>query len=132
MLNIRLLTWATIVAASVACTAPLGGRESATESVSPQDNRAPTIDHLSPRRDSTGPLPARFEWTAVKGADRYEIALWNDIDVLLWRGSHLETTSVERPSQLDLEAGTYFWMVSAFDGDRPLAQSGRAAFVVLR
>lgn len=92
--------------------------------------RAQTVDHVAPARDSMGPLPARFVWTAVPGADSYSIGIWNEVDRLLWRMNNIPTTSVARPADVELEPGTYFWSVSALRGGYQIGESGLAAFVV--
>lgn len=88
------------------------------------------IDHVAPKRDSTGGVPPKFEWTAAKGADMYVLSMWNDIDLLVFK-QHVEATSTEWPKGLSVEEGTYFWEVLALRGDQPVGRSGRAAFVIL-
>lgn len=89
-----------------------------------------TIDHVVPARDSVGPAPAQFRWTAAKDADEYSIGIWNEVDRLVWRRDHITATATERPKDLELEAGTYFWTIAALRGGRQIADSGLAAFVV--
>ena len=125
---IRLVTIAALIAATAACTpsaAKTGGdvREQAP-------NRARNVDHISPARDSIGPAPTRFVWTAIEGADLYAIGIWNEVDVLVWRQDNVPSTSVTLPDDVRLEPGTYFWMVSALRQGSEIAQSGLAAFVV--
>src|SRR5262245_8292782 len=91
-----------------------------------------TIDHLLPRRDSSGPMPSRFEWTPVPGADNYVMGIWNEVDVLVWRADNLHSPSVDWPKGIALEPGTYFWAVTATRDDVPVGDSGRAAFIVIR
>ena len=127
----RTSRWAPIVAVVViglACTRPDG--DTRAESRAATADQAPLIDHLSPRRDSVGGVPPYFEWTKIEKADRYTISLWNDVDLVVWRLHDVHETRVEWPKGEPLEPGTYFWAVSAFSGDRPIAESGRAAFVV--
>ena len=92
--------------------------------------RQPRIDHVAPARDSVGPRPDRFEWTAAEGADHYTLALWTEVGSLLWRADRIRATSFALPKEVELEFGTYFWTVTAFRDDRPLVDSGRSAFVV--
>jgi hypothetical protein len=125
-LSVRSLT-PFFIAVALACTAPADRQEAPVRS----EQRLQTIDHVAPRRDSTGATPSRFEWTRVEGADRYVIALYDDVDVLMWRHNDVREPSVEWPAALRVEPGTYFWMVMAFRDDRPIAESGRSAFVVL-
>jgi hypothetical protein len=120
-----------IVAAALSCTAPAGRRE-ATLTPPGGGECAPRLDHVTPARDSVGGVPSQFAWTPVDGADTYAIGVWTEVDVLVWRRDDLHSPSVAWPSDLQLEHGTYFWAVTALRGDRPLAESGRAAFVVVR
>lgn len=89
-----------------------------------------SIEHISPARDSVGAAPKRFEWTAVKGAESYAIGVWSEVDVLWWRKDNIPTNSVVWGGERPLEPGTYFWSVTAVRGDRAIADSGLAAFVV--
>jgi hypothetical protein len=98
--------------------------------VSAAQRSAPVIDHVYPKPDSTGAVPARFEWTSIEGAEQYVITLYNDTDVLLFR-QYVKGTSVPWPKALQVEEGTYFWMVGALRHDQVIADSGRAAFVVI-
>ncbi|MEO8679795.1 MAG: hypothetical protein ABI665_12155 [Vicinamibacterales bacterium] len=95
-----------------------------------QAGQMPTIEHVLPARDSVGPAPQRFEWTAVKGADSYAIGVWSEVDVLWWRADNISTNSVAWGGERPLEPGTYFWSVTAVRGDRAIADSGLAGFVV--
>jgi hypothetical protein len=90
----------------------------------------PTIEHVSPARDSVGAAPKRFEWTPVKGAESYAIGVWSEVDVLWWRADNIKTNSVAWGGERALEPGTYFWSVTAVRGDRAIADSGLAGFVV--
>jgi hypothetical protein len=92
--------------------------------------QAQTIEHLSPRPDSTGRTPVRFAWSAVKDADRYAIGIWNEVDVLVFRRDDLGEPFVQWPAGHRLDPGTYFWSVIALHENRAIAESGRAAFVV--
>src|SRR5262245_37826229 len=91
-----------------------------------------TIDHVKPKRDSSGPIPDRLEWTTVKGADSYSIGVWNEVDVMIWKQGNLKTNSVAWPKELVVDSGTYFWSVMAFRNGEPIAESGLAAFIVVR
>jgi hypothetical protein len=114
----------------VACTNSQEAHEAAAPA--PVEQRLPTIDHLSPRRDSVGGAPTRFEWTAAEDANQYAIGIWDDVDRLVWRSDHVAGTFVDVPKDVEFEFGTYFWMVTALHDDRPVAESGRAAFVVTK
>lgn len=93
--------------------------------------RAQNIDHLAPARDSVGAQPKKFEWTALPGAEGYAFLLVNEIDIEIWETT-LQATTLEVPTELVLDSGTYYWAVGAFRGGHQVAYSGRAAFVVLK
>lgn len=120
---------ATALTIGLGCTAPQGRVEGAKPAAS-SGGGGVTLDHLAPARDSIGGTPSRFEWTPVEGADEYVIGVWTEVDVLVWRQDDLRQTSVARPADVELEPGTYFWSVLALRQDRPVADSGRSAFVV--
>ena len=123
------VTLAAAVAFGLACTSSHEAREE--DGAAPEvEQRIPTIDHVSPARDSVGTRPARFEWTAAEGADHYAIGVWDDVDRLIWRSDHVQGTSVALPDDVELGFGTYFWSVTALRDDRPVAETGRSAFVV--
>jgi len=113
--------WVCVAAIALAC-APVDGRLA----------QGPTINHVSPRPDSSGPIPKSLEWTPVKGADTYSVGVWSEIDVMVWKRGNLKTTAVEWPQDIVVDSGTYFWSVMAFKDNRPIADSGRAAFIVVR
>jgi hypothetical protein len=102
----------------------------AASAVLAQGTSMPTIEHVSPARDSVGPAPKTFSWTAVKGADSYAIGVWTEFDVLWFRKDGIPTNSVVFSGERPFEPGTYFWSVTAVRGDRAIADSGMAAFVV--
>lgn len=128
-----------IVVSSLACSPAAAHRDAASAVTATPATTAPqtqdrsheqVIDHITPARDSVGPAPTRFVWTAIQGADSYSIGIWNEVDRMVWRLNGIEGTSVARPADVELEPGTYFWTVSALrDGDQ-IAESGLAAFVV--
>ena len=120
---------------SVGCAPSLATRQDSSPSGSPpaaqeQARARPSLDHLLPARDSIGRAPARFSWTAIEGADDYALGVWNEVDQMVWHQTHIPTNSIDRPEEIRLEPGTYFWSVSALQGDQELADSGLAAFVV--
>ena len=117
-----------IVAIGLACTTSHEAREA--ETPGEVEQRVPNIEHISPARDSVGAKPTRFEWTAAEGADRYAIGVWDDVDRLMWRNDRVQGTSVVLPDDVELGFGTYFWSVTALRDGRPVAESGRSAFVV--
>lgn len=87
------------------------------------------IEHVVPKRDFVGRLPARFEWTAAKGVDGYTMTIENEVDVLLFEARTRETF-LDWPKGSTLDPGTYFWRVVGVREGRPVADSGRAAFVI--
>ena len=123
------VTIAAGVIVGLACTSSHEARESEAPAAE-VEQRLPTIDHIAPARDSVGARPVRFEWTAAEGADRYAIGIWDDVDRLMWRYDRIESTSVVLPEDVELGFGTYFWSVTALRDGRPVAETGRSAFVV--
>lgn len=89
------------------------------------------IEHLVPRRDFVGPTPTRFEWTAVEGVETYSVSIETEIEIPIFEQDGIKGTSVTLPKDTKLDPGTYFWRVVGVNGDRNVADSGRAAFVVL-
>ena len=77
-------------------------------------------------------MPKRFEWTPVKGADHYAMGVWSEVDVLVWRSGEVTTPFVDVPKDVVLDSGTYFWSITALRDGRPIADSGNAAFIVVR
>jgi len=88
------------------------------------------IDHVMPKRDSVGPPPPRFEWTAADGVESYSISVENEIEITMFEQQGIKATSVPWPKELELPPGTYFWRITGFKGDRMVADSGRAAFLI--
>jgi hypothetical protein len=128
MIDVRLRLLAlTACIAAAACT-PSAAKSSEISKQPPVRGR--NVDHVSPARDSVGPAPTRFAWTAIEGADLYAIGIWNEVDVLIWRQDNIPSTSVTLPDTVPLEPGTYFWAVSALREGSQIAESGLAAFVV--
>jgi hypothetical protein len=123
------VTIAAVVTIGLACTSAHEARE-AEAPTAEAEQRLPIIDHISPTRDSVGAQPTRFEWTPAEGADRYAIGVWDDVDRLMWRYDKVEGTSVVMPNDVELGFGTYFWSVTALRDGRPVAETGRSAFVV--
>ena len=130
MINVRLrlLVLAACIAAAAAACTPSAARSG--DASAPASARGRNVDHLSPARDSVGPAPTRFAWTAIEGADLYAVGIWNEVDVLIWRQDNVPSTSVTLPDTVQLEPGTYFWAVSALREGSQIAESGLAAFVV--
>ena len=124
---------ATVMLIALACLRSAQPAEGAvTSSVAQASSREQVIEHVQPRRDYVGSAPERFEWTAIKGADRYSIGLWNEVDQMIFRQDDLTSTTFDWPRDNKLDLGTYFWSVTAWSRDRAIAGSGLAAFVVNR
>ena len=113
-------------AAAGAVVSPVGADASAKTASAAQN-----IEHLVPARDSVGAQPKRFEWTPISGADGYAFLLDNEIDSEIWETT-VQGATLEAPTELVLDSGTYYWAVGAFRGGRQVAYSGRSAFVVLK
>ena len=120
---------------SLACVARDGAPEAASNQspaaieVAPIQNQR--IEHVTPRRDFVGPLPVKLEWTAADGVDSYGISVENEIEIPVFDQDGIKTTSVPWPKEARLDPGTYYWRIVGLKGDRVVADSGRAAFVVL-
>ena len=89
------------------------------------------IEHVTPRRDFVGPLPTKLEWTAVAGVDSYAVSVENEIEIPVFDQEGIKTTSVPWPKEVRIDSGTYYWRIVGFKGTRVIADSGRAAFVVM-
>lgn len=89
------------------------------------------IEHVTPRRDFVGPLPTKLEWTAADGVDSYEVSVENEIEIPVFDQEGIKTTSVPWPQGLRIEPGTYYWRIVGMKGGKLVADSGRAAFVVM-
>ena len=120
----------TCVAVALACTSPAGEAAALASPAPLAATQSGRIEHVSPARDSVCPVPKRFEWTAVEGADRYAMELSNDIDMLVFSHDSIRGMTLEMPAGAVLAAGTYFWRVTAARDGCPVGDSGRAAFVV--
>ena len=115
---------------SLACVAPGGAPEASVGSAQVDKIDRIKIEHLVPRPDFVGPLPTRLEWTAAAGADHYTVSVENEIEIPVFDQAGVTTTSVPWPKEVRIEPGTYYWRITGMKGDRLIADSGRAAFVV--
>ena len=52
------------------------------------------------------------------------------IEIPVFEQDGIPGTSTPWPKELRIEPGTYYWRVAGMKGDRVVADSGRAAFVV--
>jgi len=89
------------------------------------------IEHVTPRRDFVGPLPTKLEWTAADGVDSYAVSVENEIEIPVFDQEGITTTSVPWPKEVRIDSGTYYWRIVGIKGNRVIADSGRAAFVVM-
>lgn len=92
--------------------------------------KAARLEHVIPRPDYVGAHPTKLEWTAVPDAESYAVTVENEIEIVMLEQQDIQTTSLAWPKQIHLDPGTYFWRIIAIKGNRILADSGRAAFVV--
>lgn len=114
---------------SLACISRDGAPEA---SASAQEDTIQTIQiqHVLPRPDFVGRLPTVLEWSAAKGVDSYAVLVENEIEIPVFEQDGITGTSTPWPKELRIEAGTYYWRIAGMKGDRVVADSGRAAFVV--
>ena len=115
---------------SLACISRDGAPEAATAAGQEAKIEKLEIRHLIPRPDFVGKLPTVLEWTAVPGVDRYAIGVENEIEIAVFDQDGITGTSTPWPKDLRIEPGTYYWRIVGLKGDRVVADSGRAAFVV--
>jgi hypothetical protein len=118
------------IAFSLACVSREGASEASGGGAAVAAVQRIQIEHLVPRPDFVGPLPVRLEWTAVDGADAYEVGVENEIEIPVFDQQVINTTSVPWPKEARLEPGTYYWRITAYKDGKLIADSGRAAFVV--
>ena len=128
MATFRYSVAALILAVAVACTKTAGQAE--VPGAAPTGQGPAAIDPINPARDSVGPAPKRFEWTAIKGAEHYEIEVLTDIDMEVFSHGDVRGTTLPMPAEVTLTPGTYFWRVGAVRDGRLVGDSGRTAFVV--
>lgn len=132
MATFRCSVLAALIFASLACARasdPPAAAPMTTPGPEPRLIAQTTIAHLAPKRDFVGPVPVRFEWTAVKDADSYLFELQNEIGMVA-SAKGILVTFLDWPKDQRLAPGTYFWLVSAIRDGRAIAGSGRSAFVV--
>jgi hypothetical protein len=58
------------------------------------------------------------------------VSVENEIEIPVFDQQGVTTTSVPWPKEVRIEPGTYYWRITGMKGDRLIADSGRAAFVV--
>jgi hypothetical protein len=115
---------------SLACISREGAPEAATGAVQEAKIEKIPIEHVTPRPDFVGKLPTLLEWTAAAGVDSYAVAVENEIEIPVFDQEGIKGTSTPWPAGLKIEPGTYYWRIVGLKGDRVVADSGRAAFVV--
>ncbi len=115
---------------SLACVSPEGAPDGAPAAVEEAKIQKTQIEHVVPRRDFVGRLPSLLEWTAADGVDSYAVSVDNEIEIAVFDQGGITGTSIPWPKDLKVEPGTYFWRIVGLKGDRVVADSGRAAFVV--
>lgn len=116
---------------SLACVPRDGAPEPTARPVEVATIQNMRIEHVTPRRDFVGQLPTRLEWTAVDGVDSYAITVENEIEIPVFDQEDIKTTSVPWPKEARIDPGTYYWRIVGLKNDKIVADSGRAAFVVL-
>ena len=119
------------VVLSLACVPRESAPESPAAPVEVAAIQKIRIEHVTPRRDFVGPTPTKLEWTAVDGVDSYAISVENEIELPVFDQDGIKTTTVPWPKEVRVEPGTYFWRIVGIKGDKVIADSGRAAFVVM-
>ena len=118
-----------VLAFSLACISREGVPEAAQSTAEDKIQKI-QIQHLTPRPDFVGKLPTVFEWTAAAGVDSYAVQVENEIEIPVFEQEGITGTSTPWPKDFRIEPGTYYWRVAGLKGDRVIADSGRAAFVV--
>ena len=89
------------------------------------------IEHVVPKRDYVGKTPTLLQWTAAEGADSYAVNVENEIEIPVFDQDGIKGTSIPWPKEARVEPGTYYWRITGFKDGRLIADSGRAAFVVM-
>src|SRR5262245_30929307 len=120
-----------VLALSLACMSRESAPQPSAASVEVAAIQKISIEHVTPRRDFVGPLPTRLEWTAVDGVDSYAVSVENEIELPVFDQEGIKTTSVPWPKEVRIDPGTYFWRIVGLKGGKVIADSGRAAFVVM-
>ena len=119
-----------ILVFSLACISREGAPEAATPVAGEAKIQKIQIEHVTPRPDYVGKLPTVLEWTKADGADSYAVSVENEIEIPVFDQDGIKGTSTPWPKDFKIEPGTYFWRIVGLKGDRVIADSGRAAFVV--
>jgi hypothetical protein len=89
------------------------------------------IEHLVPKPNFVGKTPTVMQWTAAEGADSYVVSVENEIEIPVFDQEDIKGTSIPWPKEARVDPGTYYWRIIGLKDGRLIADSGRAAFVVM-
>lgn len=89
------------------------------------------IEHLVPKPNFVGKTPTVMQWTAAEGADSYAVSVENEIEIPIFDQEEIKGTSIPWPKEARVDPGTYYWRIIGLKDGRLIADSGRAAFVVM-
>jgi hypothetical protein len=89
------------------------------------------IEHLVPKPNFVGKTPTVMQWTAAEGADSYAVSVENEIEIPVFDQEEIKGTSIPWPKEARVDPGTYYWRIVGLKAGRLIADSGRAAFVVM-
>ena len=89
------------------------------------------IEHLVPKPNFVGKTPTVMQWTAAEGADSYAVSVENEIEIPVFDQEDIKGTSIPWPKEARVDPGTYYWRIIGLKAGRLIADSGRAAFVVM-
>ena len=89
------------------------------------------IEHLVPKPNFVGKTPTVMQWTAAEGADSYAVSVENEIEIPVFDQEEIKGTSIPWPKEARVDPGTYYWRIIGLKAGRLIADSGRAAFVVM-
>ena len=116
---------------SLACMTREGAPEAAAPPVEVALIQRIQIEHVVPKRDYVGKTPTMLQWTAAEGADSYAISVENEIEIPVFDQEDIKSTSVPWPKEARVDPGTYYWRIIGLKDGHLIADSGRAAFVVM-
>ena len=116
---------------SLACMTSEGAPDAAAPPVAVALIQHIQIEHMMPKPNFVGRTPTLLQWTAAEGADSYAVSVENEIEIPVFDQEDITTTSVPWPKEARVEPGTYYWRIVGLKDGRLIADSGRAAFVVM-
>jgi hypothetical protein len=73
--------------------------------------------------------PLRFEWRTYDGARAYEVLLFREDGTLIWQ-QRTQNTHVDRPADLDIGPGRYYWRLRVLLNEGEPAESPLTRFEV--